>query len=114
MKLARDEATMVLGASSGAGASRDNASIQIAEASHATAHAAWVLLPAEAMRRGFKGTRSFRRWCRRHRVEIRKDGRREWISPLAVDRVVSGLGEAERDPLGHAASEAVARFLGGR
>ncbi len=114
MKPARDEATMVRGASSGAGASRDNASLQIAEASHATALVAWVLLPAEAMRRGFKGTRSFRRWCQRHRVEIRRDGRRQWVSPAEVDRVVCGLGEATRDPLGHAANEAVARFLGGR
>lgn len=103
-----------LGASREALTLRNEARVESGEPSHEGTFALWVLLPAEAMRRGFKGTRSFRRWCQRHRVEIRKDGRREWISPLAVDRVVSGLGEAERDPLGHAASEAVARFLGGR
>lgn len=103
-----------LGVSREAGASRNEASLETGELPHGFALASWVLLPAEAMRRGFKGTRSFRRWCQRHRVEIRKDGRREWVCPASVDRVVSGLGELTRDPLGHAANEAVARFLGGR
>lgn len=102
------------GFSQEAGVSRNEASLESGERSHSSTLASWVLLPAEAMRRGFKGTRSFRRWCQRHRVEIRRDGRRQWVSPAEVDRVVCGLGEATRDPLGHAANEAVARFLGGR
>lgn len=56
----------------------------------------WVLLPAEAKRRGFS-TRQFRAWCLKRGVPIREASHREaWVRPLDVSRAVEGLPLAPR------------------
>lgn len=52
---------------------------------------AWVLLAAEGKARGFRNALSFRRWCRRRGVTIRRDGKLLWVSPRDVDRAVEAL-----------------------
>ncbi len=52
---------------------------------------AWVLLHVEALARGFKNTLAFRRWLRRHRVPVRRDGHRLWVRRADVDRAIDGL-----------------------
>ena len=51
----------------------------------------WVLLAQEAATRGFRNVLAFRRWCRRRGVPIRLDGRKQWVSPVDVDRAISML-----------------------
>jgi len=51
----------------------------------------WVLLREEGRQRGFKNTLAFRRWCRRHDVPIRTDGRFQWVASSDVDAVVARL-----------------------
>lgn len=67
------------------------------------ARPAAVLLVEEARARGFltregKGnTSSFRRWCQRMGIEIRKTGRKEWIATADVDRAVLGAPPPAND-----------------
>jgi hypothetical protein len=71
----------------------------------------WVLLPAEAKRRGFS-TRQFRAWCLKRGVPIREASHREaWVRPLDVSRIVEGLPLARppaspRDEVDEAIAEA--------
>lgn len=50
-----------------------------------------VLLPLEAKLRGFRNRLSFRRWCHRRGVPIRRDGRFEWVCPADVDAAVGAV-----------------------
>ena len=85
---------------------------------------AWVLLRAEAWERGFRrrdkrtgelvpNVLSFRRWCRRNHVPIRKTGRMELVCPADVDRAVLEAPAPGRLPieLVTAAQASVARSL---
>ena len=49
----------------------------------------FVLLHEEARVRGFRNALAFKRWCRRHAVPIRVDGRKLWVAPHDVDRTVA-------------------------
>lgn len=49
----------------------------------------FVLLHEEARVRGFRNALAFKRWCRRHAVPIRIDGRKLWVAPHDVDRAVA-------------------------
>ena len=51
----------------------------------------WVLLHVEATARGFRNALSFRRWCRRHGVPIRMDGRKQWVAPRDVDAAIATI-----------------------
>ncbi len=49
----------------------------------------FVLLHEEARVRGFRNALAFKRWCRRHAVPIRVDGRKLWVASVDVDRAVA-------------------------
>lgn len=68
---------------------------------------AWVLLPEEARARGFKNALAFKRWCRRHRVAIRRDGRMLWVRPEDVDIAVGVLPIQSLTPAVAATVEAI-------
>ena len=77
------------------------------------AAAAWVLLPAEAKARGFKNTLSFRRWCRRRGVLVRRDegGRMLWVNRQDVDRAIEGLPARDEREVTVEARRGVEDFL---
>lgn len=53
---------------------------------------AWRRIDAEASRRGFSSTTTFRRWCLARGVELREDGHKDtWVSPTAVDAAVRAM-----------------------
>lgn len=52
---------------------------------------AWVLLAEEARHRGFRNALAFRRWCRRRGIALRADGRKQWVAPGDIDRVIEAL-----------------------
>ncbi len=75
----------------------------------------FVLLHEEARMRGFRNALAFKRWCRRHAVPIRVDGRKLWVASVDVDRAVamvpaqvSGLTHGHADP---AVADAVAALM---
>lgn len=85
----------------------------IGTSSRAGAAAAWVLLPAEAKARGFKNTLSFRRWCRRRGVLVRRDegGRMLWVNRQDVDRAIEGLPARDEREVTVEARRGVEDFL---
>jgi hypothetical protein len=56
-----------------------------------TAQPAWVLLPGEAARRGFRNALAFRRFCKRNGVPIHRNGRLEGVCPSDVDEAMLGV-----------------------
>jgi len=73
----------------------------------------WVLLHVEAERSNFRNTRSFRRWCKTHKVHIRKDGRREWIRHCDVQAAVDALNPVSpTKPANDAVAYAVGKLMG--
>lgn len=71
----------------------------------------WVLLPTEAKHRGFKSTLSFRRWCKRNGVPIRRSGRLEVVCPAEVDAIILRMKQPSNDPIRMAAEASVTRSL---
>lgn len=51
----------------------------------------YVLLSLEARNRGFRSTLAFRRWCQRHGVPLRIDGKKKWVRPADINAAVAGL-----------------------
>lgn len=96
-----------------AATSGDATAHDLGASSRASAAADWVLLPAEAKARGFKNSLSFRRWCRRHGVLVRRDegGRMLWINRRDVDRAIEGLPARGERELVEEASRSVEDFL---
>lgn len=91
----------------------DPATMDLGPSSTAGIVSAWVLLPAEAKARGFKNTLSFRRWCRRHGVLVRRDegGRMLWVNRRDIDRAIEGLPARGEREIVEEASRSVADFL---
>lgn len=76
---------------------------------------AFVLLSLEARNRGFRSTLAFRRWCQRHGVPLRVDGKKKWVRPADVTAAVEGLpitNDAPTRALHDAASAGVAALFG--
>ena len=96
-----------------AAASGDATGHDLGAGSRASATADWVLLPAEAKARGFKNTLSFRRWCRRHGVLVRRDegGRMLWVNRRDIHRAIEGLPARGEREIVDEASRSVADFL---
>lgn len=67
------------------------------------ARPARMLLGAEAAHRGFRNKLSFRRWCKRHGVDIIKDGRMEWVRTADIDSALAKL--EQRAPMQPAAND---------
>lgn len=75
----------------------------------------YVLLTLEARNRGFKSTLAFRRWCQRHGVPLRVDGKKKWVRPADVTAAVEGLpitNDAPTRALHDAAAAGVAALFG--
>jgi hypothetical protein len=52
----------------------------------------WRRIEAEATRRGFPSTRSFRGWCLARGVVLREDSQRDtWVEPAAIDAAVERM-----------------------
>ncbi len=73
----------------------------------AVARPQWVLLPEEARLRGFKNALAFKRWCFRHDVPMRRDGRRLWVRSDDVDLAVNGFPVRGVAPAVQASVEAI-------
>lgn len=69
----------------------------------------WVLLREEARVRGFRNALSFKRWCDRHQVALRRDGKMLWVRSEDVDRAVGGLPIRSTTPAVISAVEAIKR-----
>lgn len=73
----------------------------------AVSRPAWVLLPEEARVRGFKNALALRRWCARHQVALRRDGKMLWVRPADVDAAVGVLPIRSTTPAVMASVEAI-------